>query len=206
MAPGHDAPVAPSAPVANTAEAPLAPGEIIAARSTSVWRGKPPLEVHSFDVSLHNPAAAPRWLILPAVFPYRGEVTPAPGGAECEIQTFTLGPDTVLAHGVCAHFLAVHLAAGATLALSGLRIESWWEDIPDVAKLEAILASEVLVGGAPLATIVGTAVSQGGSLRAPENAADPRATIFWHPEGSTDLAVAFEAPSLAATVVPLVKR
>jgi hypothetical protein len=156
---------------------------VVDAKLAGIWWGKPPLKEISLDVTVKNPAPEARWLVLPRTFPSPSDSEPGPGGAECEIQIFELAaePRTAIAEGVCANFWAVRLAPGAVVALSKLRVEAWWQDVPAAVDLEALVARDVLVGGESLGAIVGDEPSPGGEFAAPTGASDPRAASFWHP-------------------------
>ena len=185
----------PFEPVTNAAEPPTPVADppppdvtpaLTMAVSVGLWRGKPPLANLYFDVGLHNPAAAPRWLILPQTFPYTGQDTPRPGGELAELQVYRTSeqPHTILAKGVGGNFWALLLPAGGDITIRGLPIQSWWETMPTTTTLELLVASEVMVGDRSLAdSISGVALSESGAdVQAPRDAADPRAQAFWHPD------------------------
>jgi hypothetical protein len=177
------------APIPASTEAVAADEVVVDAKAVGIWWGKPPLKEISLDVTVRNPTSEARWLVLPRTFPSASDSEPRPGGAECEIQIFELAhePRTAIAEGVCANFWAVRLAPGAVLALSKLRVEAWWQDVPAAVDLEVLIAKDVIVGGESLGAIVGDGASPGGEFAAPTGASDPRAASFWHPhDGRTE--------------------
>jgi len=184
------------------------PPAIVEATYRDVWHGKPPLAENSFDVTLTNPATAPRWLILPSTFPYAGEDHPAPGGNEHEVQAYLLSTDprVVIVEGVSAHFFALRLLGGATVTLRGLRIESWWDEHPAEVDLEVLVAREITVGGAPLAELVreDPMSATRADVDARFDAGHPGALPFWHPKNrETGAPVTFDVESRARVRVPL---
>lgn len=184
---------------------------IVQATFRDVWLGKPPMAENSFDVTLTNPAAAPRWLILPRTFPYAGEDHPAPGGNEIEVQAFVLStePRVVIVEGVSANFLAVRLPGGAIVTLRGLGITSWWHDRPAAVDLEVLVAREITVGGTPLAELVkGDPTSAAhADVDARFDAGHPGALPFWHPADRENGApVTFDVESRGRVRVPLGRR
>ena len=185
-----------------------APGPtVVAATAVSLWYGKPPLKSHGFDVALRNPSAEPRWLILPATFPYAGREDPAPGGEEVELQIFTVSeaPQVIVARGVGGHFWAVRLPGAGTLKLRNLKISSWWDEVPASVVLRVIVAKEIRLGERGIAEVVGMSFdsASGVDAAAPEGAADGRALKFWHPEGEGGIAVTFAEESRSEVEVPL---
>jgi hypothetical protein len=168
------------------------------AKHLGTWYGKPPLKIHSFDVTLRNPSKEPRWLLVPRSFPQKGAYQP--DSDEAELQIFTLGESSFVI-GVGANFQAVKLAGGGAVTLRGLKIESWWEKVPKSVDLEVLVARSVLVGDARLETMVGDALLQQKDVQAPRGADDPRAKKFWHPTGS--IAVTVDVESRSKITVPL---
>jgi len=163
---------------------------LIEAQCTGIWFGKPPLKEHLFDVTLRNPSPEPRWLLVPETFPYEGDTKPAIGdGNLAELQIFETSkhPRTVVAQAVGSHFWAIRLVGHGTVTLRQLPISSWWENLPDSVDLPVVVASEVLVGGQPMASCFpGDPLSESGAdVQAPSDAADKRALHFWHPEDRT---------------------
>ena len=184
---------------------------IVHATYRDVWRGKPPMAENSFDVTLTNPAAAPRWLILPSTFPYTGEDHPAPGGDEVELQAYLLStePRVVIVEGVSANFLALRLPGGATVTLRGLQITSWWHERPAAVDLEVLVAREITVGGVPLAKLVkvDTMSATHADVDARFDVSHPGALPFWHPaDRETGAPVTFDVESRARLRVPLGRR
>ena len=200
-APNQDEPV--QAPTEAKAAAPAS----LAGTAVSLWYGKPPLKSHGLDVALRNPASEPRWLILPNTFPYAGREDPAPGGEEVELQIFKLSeaPPVIVVEGVGGHFWAVRLPGGGTLRLRNLRIQSWWDVVPDTTLLRMIVAREVLLGERPLAEVVGQSLdsASGADALAPEGAGDDRVAKFWHPPDEKRVAVRFEEESRVEVPVSL---
>jgi len=181
----------PAAPAtADAAAPPSAPatGPVIErAVHVQEWLGKPPLAIQYVDVTLHNPADGPRWILLPETFPYAGDTKPAPGdGPLAELQIFEVSksPRVILAKAVGSHFWTVRMAAGARIDISRLPIDSWWEKTPSEVELAAIVATEVLVDGKPLsACYEADPLSVSARVAAPKDAGDPRALKSWHPAG-----------------------
>ena len=189
--------------VSGTAGAPA----IAEATHRDVWLGKPPLARQVFDVTLTNPATAPRWLILPSTFPYTGREDPAPGGREIEVQAYRLSskPRVVIVEGVSAHFLALRLPGGGTVTLRGLAIESWWNEQPDAVTLEVLVARQITVGGTPLAELVSEDPTSAAhaDVDARFDAGHPGALPFWHPKAETGAPVTFDVESRGRVRVPL---
>jgi len=158
---------------------------LVAVTHKSFWLGKPPLAFHTLDVTVQNPADGPRWVLIPDSFPYKGQENPAPGVGELgELQIYELSkkPPVIISNGVGANFWAVKLEAGARLMLRDLQIESSWEEIPQRTELEVLVATEVLAGGVPLEKLYDSdPTSKGGEVLSPKDAADERASKFWHP-------------------------
>lgn len=185
-------------------------GPIVSARAGSRSYGKPPRVEHSFDVTLRNPDAEPRWLVLPTSFPYEGQATPRPGAGEVvEVQVFELSkePRVVIGKTIGGEAWVLHLPGHATVTLRGLKIASWWETIPESVALEVIVASALRLGDAPLAEAIGVPfASQGGAeVEAPRDAADPRGLSFWHPAGERGVPLNLEVVSRASLRVPLAR-
>jgi hypothetical protein len=181
---------------------------VIQATSVGTWLGKPPLKRHAFDVALSNPSHEPRWIVLPSTFPYANSSEPAPGGSEREIQWFALSkrPRVVIAYGVSGNFLAIRLAGDARVAISRLWIESWWEDVPESTEIRVLVAREVTVGGARLASLADAdPTSTSASVTAASDVADERVEKIWHPPGDQSAAIAFDVESQAAVTVPLTR-
>lgn len=181
---------------------------IVTATSLGVWYARPPRKHHFFDVSLHNPSAQARWLILPSAFPYAGDTRPAPGGNEVELQVFLVSerPRVVVVYGVTSSLWAVHLPGHGSTVLRRLAIQSWWESVPAATTLEVIVARDLRVGGKPLGDQVGIdpASETGGDTAAPRDAGDRRALKFWHPaEGLQELPVEIDVETRARIEVPL---
>lgn len=175
-------------PATTPAAAPVpAPAGPLTARAVSLFRGKPPLKSHGFDVTLRNPASEPRWLVLPETFPYAGREDPAPGGAESELQLFKLSeaPAVIVVKGVGSNLWAVRLPGAGTVTLRGLKIDSWWDEVPETTLLRMIVARELRVDGRPIAEVVGRSLdsASGADVAAPAGAGDERALEFWHPPG-----------------------
>lgn len=189
---------------------PAAPTPMI---QTIVYRSvalrKPPLKSFFFDVTLHNPEAEPRWLILPQTLPYEGKTTPAPGEkSEVEVQIFQLGERGRLFYGVAGHLWAVKLAAGATLTLRGLRIDAWWEHIPEVTEVVAISSQELKFGDLRAEDLAapGESLCESGDVAAPRDAGDARALKFWHPAERQQAPISFYAARRQGAWVPLRER
>lgn len=111
--------------------------------------GRPPIERLLVDVQLKNDDPAPRWILIPSTLPVM------PGGVDkLEQLTARAGPATV----AVGRFLgsggryAVRLAPGARVVLRKLEV-SWWRANNDKqASFDVQLASEVKLGGQPMAT------------------------------------------------------
>lgn len=179
----------------------------LAAKPVSLWYGKPPLKAHGFEVVLRNPATEPRWLVLPNTFPQAGSAESGPGGDEVELQIFKVSeaPAVIVVEGVGAHFWAVRLPGSGTLTLRNLRIEAWWDEVPETTRLEMIVAREVRLGERALADVVGMAFdsASGADALAPEGAGDGRVMKFWHPPDEQPVKVSFDEESRQAVEVSL---
>jgi hypothetical protein len=112
--------------------------------------GRPPIERLLVDVQLRNDDAEPRWVLFPSTIPLGA------GGVDKLEQLTAKAGATSVAVG---RFLgtggryAMKLAPGARVTLRKLEVSWWREDakVKDVG-LDVQLASEVTVGGEPLAT------------------------------------------------------
>jgi len=112
--------------------------------------GRPPLMRLRFDVILHNPAAQPRWFLLPREFDHPA----VSGGGVDGVEVAALsGQGRVL----LGHFQgtggtqAVLVPGGATVTMRRLEVLGF--DIPDgPASLEVVVAHDLTVGGEPAAT------------------------------------------------------
>jgi hypothetical protein len=179
----------------------------VTATSLGLWRGKPPLKIHYFDISLHNPADGPRWLVLPSDFRYAGETPAMPVDDVAELQAFVLAerPRVVMVKGVGAELWAVRLPAHGSVRLRRVAIESGWEDVPATAELEVIVAKDLTIGGSALDALLGVDVASetGADVQAPGDAADPRAVKYWHPVKNAPSKLALEIESRARVSVPL---
>jgi hypothetical protein len=153
---------------------------IIQATSTGTWLGKPPLAIHSFDVTLQNPSHEARWLILPRSF---GEFA---RGDESEVQIYKLSAKVTFAYGVSSNFQAVKLPANGSITLRDLKIESW--NHPKSVELEVLIAKSIAIGEVPLERWVSESAS-GQDVKAPASAADPRAEKFQHPNAKFSAAL-----------------
>jgi hypothetical protein len=150
------------------------------------WYGKPPLQVHSFDVTLQNPSAEPRWILLPRVF---GQGL---GKDEAELQIYRLSAKSTLVIGISGNFQGVKLPGHGVVTLRGLRIESWWEKSPKTVEVEVLVARTVTLAGVPL-----LALESSGDVKAPRDAADDRAQKFLHPNGPVAVDVESRYPLTA---------
>lgn len=185
-------------------------GPIVSAKAGPRFYGKPPRVEHSFDVTLRNPDAEPRWLVLPTSFPYEGQTTPRPGAGEvAEVQVFELSkaPRVVIGKTIGGEAWVLHLPGRETVTLRGLKIASWWETMPESVTLEVIVASALRLGDAPLPEAIGVPfASQGGAeVEAPRDAADPRALSFWHPADGSGVPLHIEVVSTGSLRVPLAR-
>jgi len=179
---------------------------VIEARSVGMWWGKPPMKMHAFEVMLHNPSHDPRWIVLPATFPYKGSSEPAPGGSEAELQWLRLStrPRVMLAYGVSGNFLALRLAGDARVTIKRLWIQSWWEDVPSSTAINVLVAREVTIGGAPLATLAKADPTSGSAeVDGAKDAGYDRIENIWHSPASGSAPIAFGVESRAVVVVPL---
>ncbi len=191
-----------------TAAAPNA-GAPVQATSLGYRGGKPPLAFNGFDVTLRNPSAEPRWLLLPATFPYEGRSEPAPGSSKVlELQIFRLARGQVLlVKAVGGEFQAVKLPGRGTITLRGLNIDSWWDKRPASVELEVIVARAVKIDGQALEKIVrGEALSKSGiEVVAPwDLSGDPDVTM-WHAKDHGEVPATFEVESRTRVTVPLSK-
>lgn len=171
---------------------------------------KPPLKLLRFDVTLHNPAEKPRWLILPMTLPYEGDTKPAPGGVEIELQVFLLSkqPRVLLIYGVTGNFQAVLLPGQGWVTLRNLPIDAWWREVPAKTDLEVIVARSVTIGGAALGALIGTSArsESGATVEAQSNAGDARSLRFWHPKEGSFPPIAMDIESRAKISVSIPKR
>jgi hypothetical protein len=113
-------------------------------------RGRPPVVILLFDLTLHNQSVDPRWFALPAWIdspwkPRKGgvdgiEVFSAPGKQPVVLGRF-LGT---------GRFQALRLAGGARVQLRRFSI-SFWEEEPAKGALavELVIARRITVGGEP---------------------------------------------------------
>ena len=153
---------------------------IVSATSTGTWLGKPPLAIHSFDVTLKNPSKEARWLILPRTF---GEFA---RGDESELQIYKLAPNVSFAYGVSSNFQAVKLPGNGSITLRDLKIESW--NHPKSVELEVLVAKSLKIGEVSLEKWIPESAS-GQEVKAPASAADPRAQKFQHPNAKLSLEI-----------------
>ena len=111
--------------------------------------GRPPIERLLVDVQLTNDDPAPRWILIPSSLPVTS------GGIDkLEQLTARAGPATV----AVGRFLgtggryAVRLAPGARVTLRKLEVSWWRENNETQAAFDVQLASDVKLGGQPMAT------------------------------------------------------
>ena len=184
-------------------------GAPLQATSLGYRGGKPPLAFNGFDVALRNPSAEPRWMILPATFPYAGRSEPAPGSSKVlELQIFRLaGGKVVFVKAVGGEFQAVKLPGRGTIKLRGLNIDSWWEKRPASVELELIVAPTVKIGGQTLETIVrGKALSASGvETGVPGDLSGEPDVTMWHAKDHDEVPVTIEVESRARVTVVLSK-
>jgi hypothetical protein len=119
---------------------------------------KAPVATYLFDITLKNPATAPRWIVFPARFPVEGKETPAPGKG----SAISLSADLLAGTGRVAMvhaegtggFRAMLLPAGATVALRQVPVVAAWTSSHKTAKVDFILAREVRLDGEPIAKLL----------------------------------------------------
>ena len=141
----------------------------VAPPSRAVAKGLPVGGVpttYVFDVTLRNPANGPRWILLPGAFTYDGKDTPAPGkGGVMTLRADVLrgrGRVVVVRAGGPGSFQAVLLPAHTQILLHNVAVESWWTTSHATAKIEAILARDFTIDGAPITSwLTGDPVSEG---------------------------------------------
>ena len=115
-----------------------APDVPLQATSLGVWYGKPPLAFNRFDVTVRNPSAQARWMILPSTFPNQGRIEPAPGVSDViELQIFRLSSKVLFVKAVGGEFQAVKLPGHGTIKLRELAIDSWWEEAAGLGRAGA---------------------------------------------------------------------
>jgi hypothetical protein len=119
---------------------------------------KAPVATYVFDVTVTNPAGAPRWIVFPARFPVEGKDTPAPGKG----SAISLSADLLSGTGRVAMvhaegtggFRAMLLPAGATVALRQVPVVAAWTSSHKTAKVEFILAREIRLDGEPITKLL----------------------------------------------------
>jgi len=117
-----------------------------------------PHATYVFDLRVTNPAPGPRWLIFPDTFPREGREEPAPGRGSID----RILVDRVAGRGrvVAVHatgpggFRAILLPGDAKALLNELPIFVDWTVSHATAKIEIILARDILVDDAPIASWV----------------------------------------------------
>ena len=102
-----------------------------------------------FDLTLRNPAASPRWLVVPRSFPRDGKDGPAPGvGAvtslDADLQAGR-GRATVVYGGGPGGFQAVLLPGGATVHLREVALEAPWDTTHAIARFSVVVARDFAV-------------------------------------------------------------
>jgi hypothetical protein len=126
---------------------------------------RPPLVTVLLDVTLQNPAAAPRWFLIPATF---GSGTDLQGGSvnSAAIRAGRGGGRALVGHfsGQSA-FHALLLPAGATVAITHLPVELWYGARPDALSFEVVIADRFSIGGAPGEAWFGQAAASDGAVR-----------------------------------------
>jgi hypothetical protein len=196
-------------PSSTATPGPWARSPVLDARARGIWWGKPPLKMHFFDVTLRNPDAQPRWMVLPRTFPYAGDTTPAPGGDEVQLHVhlFDQHPRVLLVMGVGGDFWAVRLPGKGSVTLRHLAIESWWHELPATAVLEVLVAREVTLGGVALGTLlVGGAVGADATSETGadvEVSRDRQIQSPWEPDAGTYPHVVIDVASRAHVTVEL---
>jgi hypothetical protein len=119
---------------------------------------KAPVATYVFDITVKNPAGAPRWIVFPARFPMEGKETPAPGkgsaiSLSADLLSGTGRIPMVHAEGT-GGFRALLLPAGATVALRQVPVVAAWTSSHKTAKVEFILAREIRLDGEPIAKLL----------------------------------------------------
>ncbi|WP_394849381.1 hypothetical protein LZC95_18285 [Pendulispora brunnea] len=139
-----------------------------------------PRAVYGFDMRVTNPAGGPRWLVFPETFPREGRQLPAPGRGTVErLEAVRLaGRGRVIAvHAAGAGgFRAIYLPPGAKAVLNELPILADWTMPYATAKIEVIVAHEILIDDVPLSSWI-----QGSLVAGPDSdvslASDPSAQL-----------------------------
>lgn len=126
--------------------------------SLTVKPGKAPQALDTFDLRLHNPASARRWLVLPRVFPHDAKDEPAPGkgtvtGLKVDVMSGRGKFVRVTMNGA-GGFFAVSLPAHADVTIHNLTIESGWDTVHKTAKLDVIVAKSIMLDGTPIESLV----------------------------------------------------
>jgi len=102
-----------------------------------------------FDLTLRNPAASPRWLVLPRSFPRDGKEGPAPGtGPVATLEADVLagrGRATLVRAAGPGGFQAVFLPGGAVVHLREVAIEAPWDTSHAIAKFPIIVARDFTI-------------------------------------------------------------
>ncbi|MEO8800800.1 MAG: hypothetical protein ABI551_23115, partial [Polyangiaceae bacterium] len=126
--------------------------------SLTVKLGKAPQSLNTFDLRLHNPASAQRWLVLPRVFPSDAKGEPAPGkgmatGLKVDVMSGR-GKFVRITMKGAGGFFAVSLPAHADLTIHNLTIESGWDTVHKTAKLDVMVAKSITLDGTPIESLV----------------------------------------------------
>jgi len=166
--------------------------------------GKPPSVRHTFDVTLHNPSAEARWLILPLMFPYSGKKEPVPGGKAEKMVDHLLGAGAV-SLVVCqsANFQAVKLPPHGGVTLRDLSIDSWFDGFPPSTELEVIVARGITVGGEALEKIVTVKSAGGASVTVPAERDWTAMGTMWQSPPGDPFPVSIDVESRARLTVSL---
>jgi len=164
---------------------------------TGTWYGKPTLTRLSFDVTVRNPSAAARWVVLP-----KRADEPIKGAARGVTVYELAGGAFLWRFEGLGGFWAVRLPAKAELRLRGLTLDAWWERAPATARLEVATASDVLIAGEPAAKWVGLegASPTGGDFDAKIDAMRSKVAKF----RQTEADASGSSPELPVTFVDAV--
>jgi hypothetical protein len=175
--------------------------------STGETANKPPLMTHYFDIQLRNAASAARWLVLPVMFPYEGRQDPAPGRGSIDRLSAELldgrGRAVALVGGGTHGFRAIYLPPGGTTELHDVPVRSAFGSRHNTAKINVIVATEITVDGAAVASLFRNPLVSEGDTEADLDR-DPRDQLaLARPLGSGSHSVLLSEECTASSTVIL---
>ncbi len=157
-----------TAVTATTSGDPACQGVLLRFDSAGIHDEGKPTASYVFDVQLVNPAGEPRWVVFPEALPREGRDEPGPGRGE--IQRITADRLGGTGRLIAVHatgpggFRAFYLPAKAKVRMHELPISADWTAFHATVRVEVILARELTVDEAPIASLV-----QGSLLADPES-------------------------------------